>query len=100
MTFMEDGTPIDIVLIPLVCLPYEYRTVSWKPTWAWHPAFSVSELKTPIFDGAKIEDIRSELNKAGISETGNKSFMMVKNGQSFKERVTVGIIYMKNSTTL
>jgi DNA-directed RNA polymerase subunit beta len=52
------------------------------------------DAETPIFDGASNEDIREELKAAGYAEDGKMVLYDGKTGSPFKERVTVGIIYM------
>ena len=93
MPFLEDGTPLDIVLNPLgvpsrmnigqvleVNLGYAARALGWK-------------VMTPIFDGAHEEDIRAMQREAGIPEDGKLTLYDGRTGEKFDNRVTVGIMY-------
>jgi len=94
MPFMEDGTPVDIVLNPLG-VPSRMNIGQIMETHlGWAVKTLGFEVETPIFDGASIDDIRSELSKAGLPEDGKTILYDGKSGEPFKERVTVGIIYM------
>ena len=94
MPFMEDGTPVDIVLNPLG-VPSRMNIGQIMETHLGLAAKTLGyEVETPIFDGASNEDIRTELNTAGFSEDGKMVLYDGKTGSPFKERVTVGVIYM------
>jgi DNA-directed RNA polymerase subunit beta len=94
MPFMEDGTPVDIVLNPLG-VPSRMNIGQIMETHlGWAAKTLGFEVETPIFDGASNEDIRSELRKAGLPEDGKTVLYDGKSGEPFKERVTVGVIYM------
>ena len=93
MPFLEDGTPLDIVLNPLgvpsrmnigqvleVNLGYAARALGWK-------------VMTPVFDGAHEEDIRAMQREAGIPEDGKLTLYDGRTGEKFDNRVTVGIMY-------
>ncbi|MFB3845348.1 MAG: DNA-directed RNA polymerase subunit beta [Candidatus Cloacimonadaceae bacterium] len=94
MPFMEDGTPIDIVLNPLG-VPSRMNIGQIMETHLGMAAKALGfEVETPIFDGATIDDIENELDKAGLPKDGKQVLYDGKSGERFKERVTVGIIYM------
>ncbi|MCB5279587.1 MAG: DNA-directed RNA polymerase subunit beta [Candidatus Cloacimonetes bacterium] len=94
MPFMEDGTPVDIVLNPLG-VPSRMNIGQIMETHLGLAAKYLGfEVETPIFDGASNEDIRSELRNAGFEDDGKMVLYDGKTGTPFKERVTVGIIYM------
>lgn len=94
MPFMEDGTPVDIVLNPLG-VPSRMNIGQIMETHLGLAAKTLGfDVETPIFDGATNEDIRSELKTAGFAEDGKMVLYDGKTGSPFKERVTVGIIYM------
>ncbi|MCR5165710.1 MAG: DNA-directed RNA polymerase subunit beta [Oscillospiraceae bacterium] len=93
MPFLEDGTPLDIVLNPLgvpsrmnigqvleVHLGMAARTLGWK-------------VMTPVFDGAHESDIREMFRQAGIPEDGKFRVRDGRTGEYFDNRVTVGIMY-------
>ncbi len=93
MPFLEDGTPLDIVLNPLgvpsrmnigqvleVHLGMAARKLGWK-------------IMTPVFDGAHEEDIRECFKLAGMAEDGKTVLYDGRTGEPFDNRVTVGIMY-------
>jgi len=93
MPFMADGTPLDIVLNPMgvpsrmnigqvleVHLGIAAKRLGWK-------------IMTPVFDGAKEEDITECLKMAGLSETGKMTLYDGRTGEPFDNPVTVGIMY-------
>jgi len=94
MPFMEDGTPVDIALNPLG-VPSRMNIGQIMETHLGLAAKALGfDAETPIFDGASNEDIREELKAAGYAEDGKMVLYDGKTGSPFKERVTVGIIYM------
>jgi len=94
MPFMEDGSTVDIVLNPLG-VPSRMNIGQIMETHLGLAARALGfEVETPIFDGASNEDIRAELHNAGYAEDGKMVLYDGKNGMPFKERVTVGVIYM------
>lgn len=94
MPFLEDGTPVDIVLNPLG-VPSRMNIGQIMETHLGMAARALGfEVETPIFDGATIEDISAELRNAGLPEDGKSVLYDGKSGEPFKERVTVGVIYM------
>lgn len=93
MPFLEDGTPLDIVLNPLgvpsrmnigqvleVHLGMAAKKLGWK-------------IMTPVFDGAHEEDIRECFRLAGMDEDGKTVLYDGRTGEPFDNRVTVGIMY-------
>jgi DNA-directed RNA polymerase subunit beta len=94
MPFMEDGTPVDIVLNPLG-VPSRMNIGQIMETHLGMAAKILGfDAETPIFDGATVEDIQNELSAAGLSIDGKQVLYDGKTGEPFKERVTVGVIYM------
>ena len=94
MPFLEDGTPVDIVLNPLG-VPSRMNIGQIMETHLGMAAQTLGfEVETPIFDGASVEEIESALQEAGLPTDGKQVLYDGKNGEPFKERVTVGIIYM------
>ncbi len=94
MPFMEDGTPIDIVLNPLgvpsrMNLGQLYETMLG---WAGHVLGCKYE--TPAFDGAKPEEVETELKKANLPITGKTTLVDGRTGEKFDNPVTIGMIYM------
>ncbi len=94
MPFLEDGTPIDIVLNPLG-VPSRMNLGQIMET---HLGWAAEKLGwraiTPVFSGATEKEIRDALNEAGLPESGKTTLFDGKTGQSFDRSVTVGQIYM------
>ena len=94
MPFLEDGTPVDIILNPLG-VPSRMNIGQIMET---HLGMAVKtlgyEIETPIFDGATVQDIEAALQEAGLPTDGKQRLYDGKTGEPYKERVTVGIIYM------
>ena len=94
MPFMKDGTPVDIVLNPLG-VPSRMNIGQIMETHLGMAAKTLGfYVETPIFDGAKIEDIEAELREANLPIDGKQVLYDGKSGEPFKERVTVGVMYM------
>ena len=94
MPFMPDGTPVDIVLNPLgvpsrmnlgqvleVHLGMAARALGWK-------------VATPVFDGAKSNEIEDLLEQAGLSRDGKTTLYDGRTGDPFDNPITVGVMYM------
>ena len=93
MPFLDDGTPLDILLNPLgvpsrmnigqvleVHLGFAYRKLGQK-------------IATPVFDGAHESDIREALKEAGYSEDGKSILTDGRTGEKFDNPITVGVMY-------
>ncbi len=94
MPFTEDGTPIDIILNPLG-VPSRMNIGQIMETHLGMAAKILGmNIETPVFDGATLDDIASEMKKAKLPLDGKQILFDGKTGQCFKERVTVGIMYM------
>ncbi|MBI9032724.1 DNA-directed RNA polymerase subunit beta [bacterium] len=94
MPFLSDGTPVDIVLNPLG-VPSRMNIGQIMETHLGMAAKTLGfYVETPIFDGAKIEDIEAELKEANLPTDGKQVLYDGKTGEPFKERVTVGVMYM------
>jgi len=94
MPFLEDGTPVDIVLNPLgvpsrMNLGQIYETVLG---WAGQKLGLL--FSTPIFDGATIEQITEYTEEAGLPKYGKTYLYDGGTGQRFDQPATVGVIYM------
>ena len=94
MPFLEDGTPVDIVLNPQgipsrmnlgqvleVHLGMAAKALGWK-------------VATPVFDGATDDEIKELLKKAGLREDGKAILHDGRTGEEFDNPVTVGVMYM------
>lgn len=94
MPYLEDGTPMDIILNPLSVA----SRMNLGQILETHFGLAVKKLgylsATPSLSGAKEEDIREELKKAGYPEDGKLTLYDPTTGESFPEKITVGYIYM------
>ncbi len=94
MPFLEDGTPIEMVLNPLG-VPSRMNVGQILETHlGWAAAKLGFRAITPVFDGAKEEDIFKALKEAGLPETGKAVLYDGRTGEPFHEAVTVGMMYM------
>ncbi len=94
MPFMENGTPVDIVLNPLG-VPSRMNIGQILETHLGMAAKALGfHAETPVFDGAHLDDIMEEMKRANLPLDGKQVLYDGKTGDAFKERVTVGIIYM------
>jgi len=94
MPFLPDGTPVDIILNPLG-VPSRMNIGQILEThlgWALHTKGEMAA--TAVFDGATEEQIRHELNEAGLPEDGKIMLRDGRTGEPFDRAVTVGYIYM------
>ena len=94
MPYLEDGTPVDIVLNPLgvpsrMNLGQVYETVL-----GWAGQKLGQKFATPIFDGASVEEINEYCIKAGIPQYGKTYLYDGGTGERFDQTATVGVIYM------
>ncbi len=94
MPFMQDGTPVDIVLNPLG-VPSRMNIGQLFETHLGMAANALGyKVATHAFNGVKIETIKEELKKAGLPEDGKQELVDGRTGEAFKERVTVGIMHI------
>ena len=94
MPFLEDGTPIEIILNPLG-VPSRMNVGQILEThlgWAAH-ALGFQAI-TPVFDGCSEEEINENLKKAGLPITGTTTLYDGRTGEPFNQKITVGYIYM------
>jgi len=94
MPFLPDGRPVEIILNPLG-VPSRMNVGQILET---HLGWAADQLglkfATPVFDGATEADIKSELRRAGLPETGKIRLRDGRTGEEFDQEVTVGYIYM------
>ena len=94
MPYLEDGTPIDIILNPLG-VPSRMNVGQLLET---HLGLAAKKLNvryaTPVFDGVKLDKIKEALREANVEEDGKAWLFDGRNGERFDNRVTVGYIYM------
>ncbi|MCB9230466.1 MAG: DNA-directed RNA polymerase subunit beta [Bacteroidia bacterium] len=94
MPFLEDGTPVDIVLNPLGVPSRMNLGQIYETILAWAGRKLGKKFATPIFDGAKPDEVNAELIKAGLPEWGSTYLWDGQTGLRFEQRTTVGIMYM------
>ena len=94
MPFLEDGTPVEIVLNPLG-VPSRMNVGQILETHlGWAAKVLGLYIESPIFDGAKESEIKQEMKKAGLPEDGKVFLRDGLNGRPFDQKVTIGYIYM------
>ncbi len=94
MPFLEDGTPMDIVLNPLGVPSRMNLGQIYETVLAWAGKELGKTYATPIFDGATMEQVAAELKEANLPEYGRTYLFDGLTGQKFDQPVTVGIAYM------
>ena len=94
MPFLDDGTPVDIVLNPLGVPSRMNLGQVYESILALAGRKLGLKFSTPIFDGATVDDVNGYLAKAGLPEYGFTYLNNGLTGTKFETRTTVGIIYM------
>ncbi|MBU1652709.1 DNA-directed RNA polymerase subunit beta, partial [bacterium] len=94
MPFLEDGTPIDIILNPLGVPSRMNIGQIFETSLGWAGKVLGKYYSTPVFDGAGLEDVQTELREAGLPQSGKVILHNGRTGETFDQRVTVGYIYM------
>jgi len=94
MPFLADGTPVDIILNPLGVPSRMNIGQIFETTLGWAGAKLGKKYATPVFDGASMVDVLTELEKAGLPKSGKVSLYDGQTGQKFDQEVTVGMIYI------
>jgi DNA-directed RNA polymerase subunit beta len=94
MPFLEDGTPVDIVLNPLGVPSRMNLGQIYETVLGWAGKNLGLKFATPIFDGATIDDIHSYTAKAGVPDYGRTYLHDGGTGDRFDQPATVGVIYM------
>ncbi|MCB0841818.1 MAG: DNA-directed RNA polymerase subunit beta, partial [Bacteroidetes bacterium] len=94
MPFLDDGTPVDIVLNPLGVPSRMNLGQVYESILAWAGKKLGVKFATPIFDGATISDVNDYLREAKLPEYGVTRLYNGQTGEKFSEATTVGVIYM------
>ncbi|MBS1927918.1 MAG: DNA-directed RNA polymerase subunit beta [Bacteroidetes bacterium] len=94
MPFLEDGTPVDIVLNPLGVPSRMNIGQIYETVLGWAGEKLGVRFATPIFDGASPEEIDGKLNEAKLPKFGHTYLYDGETGERFDQKATVGIIYM------
>ena len=94
MPYMEDGTPIDIILNPQG-VP---SRMNFGQVLELHMGMAAKKLgvhiATPVFDGAKLDDIKDIMKEAKMDEDGKMVLYDGRTGEPFDNRISVGVMYM------
>jgi DNA-directed RNA polymerase subunit beta len=94
MPFLEDGTPVDIVLNPLGVPSRMNIGQIYETVLGWAGQKLDRKYATPIFDGATIDQINGFTDEAGIPRYGHTYLYDGGTGSRFDQPATVGVIYM------
>jgi DNA-directed RNA polymerase subunit beta len=94
MPFLEDGTPVDVLLNPLG-VPSRMNVGQILETHlGWAAKTLGFQAITPVFDGAKEKDIEAALEEAGLPREGKVHLYDGRSGAAFEQKVTVGFMYI------
>ena len=94
MPFLEDGTPVDIVLNPLGVPSRMNIGQIYETVLGWAGQKLGEKFATPIFDGASSVEINDIIERAGIPKYGHTHLYDGGTGERFDQPATVGVIYM------
>ena len=94
MPFLEDGTPVDIILNPLGVPSRMNLGQIYETILGWAGQKLSKKYFTPVFDGASIDQINSETDEANLPRLGQTYLFDGGTGERFEQTATVGIIYM------
>ena len=94
MPFMEDGTPVDIVLNPLGVPSRMNLGQIYETILGWTGKKLGVKFATPIFDGASTQQIEDLCDEAGIPNNGHTYLYDGETGEKFDQKTSVGVIYM------
>jgi len=94
MPFLEDGTPVDIVLNPLGVPSRMNLGQIYETVLGWTGQKLGIKFATPIFDGATVDEIADYCQQAEIPKYGHTYLYDGETGERFHQKATVGVIYM------
>ena len=94
MPFLEDGTPVDIVLNPLGVPSRMNLGQIFETVLGWAGKNLGLRFATPIFDGASVHEIDDYVKKANLPSLGQTYLYDGETGDRFHQQATVGVIYM------
>ena len=94
MPFLEDGTPVDIILNPLGVPSRMNLGQIYETILGWAGQELGKKYSTPVFDGASIDQINAETDEAGLPRLGQTYLYDGGTGERFEQTATVGVIYM------
>jgi DNA-directed RNA polymerase subunit beta len=94
MPYLEDGTPVDMILNPLGVIGRMNLGQIMETTLGWAAHKNGEKVALPVFAELSDEMLASEMKKAGLPEDGKVALYDGKSGKAYENRVTVGINYM------
>ena len=94
MPFLEDGTPVDIVLNPLGVPSRMNIGQIYETVLGWAGKNLGRKFSTPIFDGATLDEINKLTDEANVPRFGHTYLYDGGTGEKFDQPATVGVIYM------
>ena len=94
MPFMEDGTPVDIVLNPLGVPSRMNLGQLYEAMLGWVGLVNDKKYSTPVFNGATPDQVLEELKNAGLPVSGKARLIDGRTGEYFDSPVTIGVAYM------
>ena len=94
MPFLEDGTPVDIVLNPLGVPSRMNLGQLYEAMLGWAGMVTGNKYSTPVFNGASPDQVFNELSQAGLPISGKAKLIDGVTGEAFDNPVTVGVSYM------
>tara|TARA_B100001105_G_scaffold114071_1_gene91435 strand:+ start:3184 stop:6960 length:3777 start_codon:yes stop_codon:yes gene_type:complete len=94
MPFMEDGTPVDIVLNPLGVPSRMNLGQLYEAMLGWVGLVNDKKYSTPVFNGATPDQVLEELKSAGLPVSGKARLIDGRTGEYFDSPVTIGVAYM------
>lgn len=94
MPYLEDGTPIDMILNPLGVIGRMNLGQIMETTLGWAAHKMGEKVAVPIFTGLSDDQLKEELKKAGLPENGKVDLYNGRTGEKYEQSVTVGINYM------
>ena len=94
MPFLEDGTPVDIVLNPLGVPSRMNLGQLYEAMLGWAGMITGQKYSTPVFNGASPDQVFNELSNAGLPVSGKTTLIDGITGEAFDNPVTVGVSYM------
>ena len=94
MPFLEDGTPVDIVLNPLGVPSRMNLGQIYETVLGWAGEKLDKRFATPIFDGASVDEIAQQISEANLPLFGHTYLYDGETGERFDQKATVGIIYI------
>ena len=94
MPYLEDGTPVDILLNPLGVTSRMNLGQIFETHLGWAASKLGIKVASPPFNGVSLDQIKEQLRAAGLTENGKTQLYDGRSGDAFKETTTVGVIYI------